>query len=138
MNKSLLTILLLFLFVGCKQSTNEVSRSNKFDIKITKIDSIDEVNTDLTNNVFLRDLKQQDISILPYSVGSSIELPYFENIDELELIWSMNQKTELELNRLDKFFKFKNVKGLDDFLYERVNLVESNYNSLFHKRFKII
>ncbi len=137
-NKLPLIILLFILFVSCNPSKNEVSASNNFDTKITQIDTVEKIITDVTNNGFLEELKQQEISLLPYSIGSSIELPNFENVDELELIWSKSQKKEAELNNLDKFFKFKNVKSLDDVLHEKVNLIESNYSSLFHNRFKPI
>ena len=137
-NKLLLNILLIIFIVSCTPSKNEVSLNNKSDTLITQIDTLEKVITEVTNDEFSRSLKQQDIYTLLYSLGSSIKLPNFENKDELELIWSMSQKTESELNSLDKFFKFKNVKGLDDVLYKRVNLIQSNYNSLFHKRFKPI
>ena len=138
MKKSSLHILPLVLFVSCNPTKNEVSLDNKSNTFIKQIDTVEKVITEVTNDEFSKDLRQQEIFSLPYAIGSGIELPHFENVDERELIWSMSQKPEIELNSLDKFFKFKNLKGLEQVLYEDIDLIEPNFNSLFQKRFKPI
>ncbi|MCF8296348.1 MAG: hypothetical protein K9J13_02285, partial [Saprospiraceae bacterium] len=135
-------IILVSVIISYNISQNTiVNQSVESDTSSLASNSIKDTIPEISGEEFSKQLEAHKITNLPYEIKSRIRLPNhkWEDSSDYEMIWPISFKRETSLTSLDKYYKFKDINGLDkvnNTYSSNENEIDSNWNLILLERFE--
>lgn len=142
MSKFLISILLIATISSCNQQQTIIpNQTPTMDSVKIQSNIIQDTLSIVSDKEFVSQINAYKTLELPYKIKTHIWVPnykssHIEDENNYNIIWSRAHKPLNKLDSMDVFFKFKDILGLEEFLYERIDEVDTNWSLLLLERFQ--